>query len=492
MSELKPDESDLWSPTDHAGMRKRIEDSVIKEVQRVFPDTYGGVRLEVENPRLAGPERFTLKDQRRALMKREYLAKPLKADLVLKDAESGEELDRRENTTLMKVPYYTDRGTFIHNGNNYTGIMQSRMMPGAYTRVQNNGVSEVQINTRVGTGKAFRVALDPEKAQFRFRVKGSDLHLYSVLKDIGVDDQDIRKAWGDEVFEMNKASYDKRATEKAFGKMVPDFAKGDHITASDGVREALNRAQIAKQPTSRTLAAYWSQLRHSDKAASFHENFIKGLFKKSFDVRDQGDVDDEGDEYLSVGPEGLLAASKKLLAVNRGQDKPDERHIPAFAKVFTLDKLMGERIRLDEGRRRRVMMRRLAKRKSLDGFMPGALSGYLEDFLTMNSLTSPGEETNPAFLLSQNHRITQMGPGGIGSTDAVTGEMQAINASEFGFISPVEGPESSAAGIDVRMAHGVKVGKDGRLYRKYKNANTGSQEWLSPQDLWGKSVAIPD
>lgn len=487
-----PESDDMWDPKDHAAMRGMIERGVLEEINRVFPADYGGVRLLVEDARLGGPDRFSLKKQREALMKKEYLHRPLKATLVLQDSATGEELDRRENTTLMKVPYYTDRGTFVHNGNSYTGIMQYRMMPGAYTRVQNNGVLENQFNTRVGTGRQFRVALDPEKAQFRFKVRGSDLHLYSILKDLGISDEDMREAWGDDILRMNAAKYDSRAIGKAFGKLVPDFARPEHSNDADGVREALNRAQVAKQPVSRTLKAYWAELQHSKKAGDFHARFIAPLFKKSYDVRDQGVFDDEGDEYMPVGPEGLLAATRKLLAVNRGADVPDNRHMPAFAKVFTQDKLLRERIRLDEGRRRRIMMRRLARRRNLQGFMPGQLDGYLEEFITKNPLTTPGEETNPISTLSQNHRMTQMGPGGVGSSDAITSGMQSIQASEFGFISPIEGPESETAGVDVRLSHGVMVGRDGRLKRKMRNLRTGREEWVSPQSLWGKTVALPD
>jgi len=433
-------EKDLWDPEDHAGMRQRIEERVLGAVGKAFPAEYGNVRLEVENPRIAGPDRFTKKQEREAILKRDYLYRPMKANLVLKDKTTGEEIDRRENTTLMKVPYYTDDGVFIHRGNNYTGLMQSRMVPGIYTRKQNNGTLEAQINTRVGTGKAFRVAFDPEKAQFRFRVKGSDLHLYSILKDLGVDENDMREAWGDEVLEMNKLKYDVRAVPKAFGKMVPSYAQETSGGPASGVLDALKRAQVARKPVTRTLHRYWVEPR-ATKEAKFLDSLLDPLFKSAADIRNQGDFDDEGDEYMPVGVEGLLAASRKLLAVNRGQDVLDDRHTPAFAKVFTLDKLLAERIKFDEGRRKQNLMRRLSNTKSLKGFVPGTFDGYLEEFITMNPLTTPGEETNPMSRVSQHRRVTQMGPGGIGSTDAITSGMQNIQASEFGFISPIEGPE---------------------------------------------------
>lgn len=51
---------------------------------------------------------------------------------------------------------------------------------------------------------------------------------------------------------------------------------------------------------------------------------------------------------------------------------------------------------------------------------------------------------------------------------------------------------SESAGIDVRMAHGVKVGSNGRLYQRFRNPRTGHTHWLSPEDLAGKTVALPN
>jgi hypothetical protein len=51
---------------------------------------------------------------------------------------------------------------------------------------------------------------------------------------------------------------------------------------------------------------------------------------------------------------------------------------------------------------------------------------------------------------------------------------------------------SERAGVDVRMTSGTKVGSDGRLRQRFKDLRTGEIRWLSPRDLVGKSVKIPD
>lgn len=498
-------DTDDWDPMDHEGMRRRIEDGTIDEWNRILPAEYGGIRLEAKNLRYGGKQHFTLADQKKAWMENRDLGKPLKADLELYDRETGDLLDSKPSITLMKVPYYTNRGAFVYNGNSFSASHQARLMPGAYTRRQNNGGLQVQVNTRVGTGRQFRIGLEPDTGQFRLNIAGSNLHLYSVLKDSGVTDEELEKAWGPEILDINRKKYDARSITKAFQKFVPKYLHAEAEDEADRgslLLDALNKAQVTKEVNDRTLAAYWKP-RDLDKASSTEvRNLLRSFFPKkastvakvpSFDIRSQmGDTDDEGDQYQPFGLEGLLASTRKLLAVNRGLDHPDERSIPANTKIYTMDKLMRERIRFDEGKIRRNILRMLSARRDLSPIHTRVFDPYHKEIITKNPLTNPIEETNPMQLMGQQRRITHMGPGGIGSDDAVTPEMNAIQASELGFYSPVEGPESGRAGVDVRLAWGAKIGKDGRMRRPMLNKRTGTVDMVSPSQLLDKFVKLPD
>ena len=93
-------------------------------------------------------------------------------------------------------------------------------------------------------------------------------------------------------------------------------------------------------------------------------------------------------------------------------------------------------------------------------------------------------------LVEQARRITHMGPGGLPSDDSISESAQAVSPSQFGFICPVSGPESSRAGVDVRMAYGVKLGDNGRIYQKFYSPRQQVYKWMSPQDLDGKTVGL--
>lgn len=215
------------------------------------------------------------------------------------------------------------------------------------------------------------------------------------------------------------------------------------------------------------------------------------LPNRKIDTNNNGVPDDE-EEYVPVGVKGLLSASQKLLAINRGLDKPDERDSLLFKRILTTDRLLSERIKLDSDRVRGSMMPLIARHKNLKAVGPFAFDSYMEKFLIGNPLSSPLEEINPLHLLEQSRRATQMGPGGIGTDNAITEDMQAIRTDQFGFLSTLEGPESEKIGIDTRMAWGSKIGSDGKPYQKFFNRRTGKYQWMSPEDLDGLTVKLPD
>lgn len=380
---------------------------------------------------------------------------------------------------------------------------QSRMIPGAYARRQANGLLESQFNVRSGTGRAFRVALEPATGQLRMRIKGGDMHLYSMLKAIGVSDEELEESWGKEVLDLNRQKVDTRVLDRAYKKFVPPYSQiaTSEQEKSGLILEALEKSQISKNIVARTLGAYWPSSRIKSSGDAFRD-ILFGLLPKQaaamparagFDLREAfGDTDDEGDEYQPVGVAGLLAASKKLLAINRGLDEPDERQGLAFSKIYTMDKLMRERIRLDEGKLRRGLLRMVASRRNLSPVHHRVFDPYYREMITKNPMTSPIEETNPFQLITQQRRVTQMGPGGIGSTDAISSEMQAVQPSEYGFYSPYEVPESDKAGVEVRLTAGTRIGRDGRLRQRFRNLQTGALEWKSPADLLDSAMKIPD
>lgn len=149
----------------------------------------------------------------------------------------------------------------------------------------------------------------------------------------------------------------------------------------------------------------------------------------------------EDSELVNMDLDDIVAGTRKLVAINRGDAKPDERDAFGYKRIYSTGDLIGERIKIDAGKPALTLLRKLNKRRSLKNLPAGFLTSYSEGQLIGNPLSSPIEETNPLQVQDHMYRITQMGPGGIGSSNALTEEMQNVHASEFGFIDPIAGPE---------------------------------------------------
>lgn len=266
-----PDGVELFDFEDYNKHRQMIFDDAKNTLIKQFPMERNGVRMEVKDVDYTDPDSFTLREQKMALHNDDFLRRRLRGTVVLKDANTGDILDEKK-MTLMDVPWLSNRGTFIRGGNEWGSISQKRLLPGAYSRYQNNGDLETQFNVRPGTGGAFRVQFNPETTQYKMAIKGGEVHLYSLLHDMGVSDEDLEQRWGKEILEQNKAKYDSRTLDKAYSKIVPEWDRNKNSgrTAEEKaklIKESLERSQMATAVARRTLPNLFSR----EKAAAWRE-----------------------------------------------------------------------------------------------------------------------------------------------------------------------------------------------------------------------------
>lgn len=246
----------LFDPDDIPTRRELLFQTVIDEVRKKFPVSYKGVRMELgDDLELVDPERYSLAEQHKAKMTKGTLARRLRGTVRLFDEGTGDLLDSR-HMTLMSIPWMTDRGTFLHNGTDYVSVSQMRLVPGAFARRTDAGEAEVHFNAKPGTGPSVRVSVSPETGQLHMHAgPQSSVHLYSVLKDIGVEDKEMEGAWGKGVVEMNAPEYNPRALDQAYRQLTPEHARDmsapREIKVST-VRQALNGIEVLQNAVKAT------------------------------------------------------------------------------------------------------------------------------------------------------------------------------------------------------------------------------------------------
>jgi hypothetical protein len=155
-----------------------------------------------------------------------------------------------------------------------------------------------------------------------------------------------------------------------------------------------------------------------------------------------------------VTPNLMLAASQKLLGLQRGEEEPDDRDSLSNQQFFGPEDFFRERIERDAGGIAKKILWNSTNRGKLASVGSGALTPQLRSVILNSGLGMPLEEINPLDYLDQQYRVTRLGDGGISSTDAIPDESRAVHPSQFGFIDPVRGPECFDAQTEVFTASG--------------------------------------
>ena len=434
-------------PAQRQAVFDRVRDAYAKKRME-----YGGHTLEFADVDYKDARDFTLRDEKAAVLGRKRLYRPLRGRLRLLDAEGNVIREDEKARTLAQVPYLSRRGTFIHNGTEYAVANQQRLRAGIYTRRQANGDVESQFNIIPGTGRGFRVRMDPASGVFRIQAGQSNMKLFPVLKDMGFTDKQLKETWGKEIYEANALADDKdervtlsKLAAKLGGKHDAELSPEE---AKTRLSEIFNRMRLDPVTTRRTM----------------------------------------GKAYDHVDGQTLLDSTNRILRVNRDEEDGDDRDDLPFQSFHAPEDFFAEHVEKDAQQLIRQAYWRMKNGKNVpDNFF----TKQLQSVLLGSGVAAPLQEINPIELLDARHKIIRLGEGGIGSTQAVSREARGVQPSHFGFIDPIRAPESDKIGLDMRLAQGVVRGSDGLLYAQVRNAKTGQNEYLSTENFLDKPVAFP-
>ena len=445
-----PDGTELRDFLDYDTTRKNIYDGTIGAINTAYPIENDRFRLSIDNPRYEGPETFSLEEQKKAILQRRNLHRRLVGTWKLFDKAENKVVDQKK-TVLAHVPFMTQRGTFIIHGNEYTIANQMRLKNGVFSRRKESGELESHFNVLKG-GPSFRIFMEPKTGVFRMHIGQADLKLYPILKAIGVNDTQMREAWGPEITTANTLeSDDPRTVRKAYERLAGYRAKkGEGEEVNKHFAELLHGMTLDPKSTQRTL----------------------------------------GKAFGNVTPEVMLRSSQKLINIGKGTEDTDDRDSLSYQAIMSPEDFFKERILKDSGRVGSAALWKATLRGNLSGIKFGALDPHINSVFYKSGLAQPLEEINTVDPVDQNLRVVRIGEGGI-SEEAVPVESRNVQPSYFGFIDPVRSPESGSVGVDSRFAHGVKKGSDGNIYTQMFNARTKKQDYVKAEDVSDKVIAFP-
>lgn len=426
--------------SDIESLRTLIFEKAKETLRNLPPHTYGNYELRIENVDYDEIPKYSVNDELKAIFESKDLTARLKGDVVLYDKSKNTELMRRR-MTLLHVPYLSRYGTFIFGGNSYSITNQMRLRPGVYTRVKENGIVEALINT-VG-GNTHHYELDPEQSIFYLKFGTRTVPLLSVMRALGIPDEQIVQYWGRDVFAKN-------ATIAKPTDITRLMREHDYNTAIQKLRNWIYSLPLDPTVTNYSL----------------------------------------GKPYKNITNELILETTKKMIDVYQGKADPDERDSLFCQQIVGPDHLIAEKINYAHMQLKKYIVRAVRK-GSLSVIPTGIYDIGINKLMTGSGLVELLEEINPSEVLERFYRVVKTGEGGIEDPQRIKDDPRMVHPSQFGFIDPAVTAALAKSGVDNRFSWLTRRDKEGRIYTLFRDVRTGQYVWRSPNDLVDAVIAFP-
>ena len=438
-----------FDDTDKA--RNRIYSSVLKATRELEPISNNRHTLRLSQVEYVDPDRVSKRDQKVSLLNGLSRGRRLSGTWELLDNATQQVIDSKRSV-LASVPHLTERGTFINNGTEYSLKNQQRLLPGVYTRVRNNGEIEAHANIMAGKGVSHRYFIDPNRGEFNIRIGQGTVGLTPLLKAMGATPEQLKEAWGKDLFASNYNADDASEYKKLKQKFLnPKELQGDESEQRQTLISKFAKMQLDPEVTSRTL----------------------------------------GKPHTSMNLETILDITKKLVRVSRNEEPPDDRDALNYQKFVGPEDLFSERITRDKGGFRRQLLWKASGKGNLQSIPSSALNKQLLSTLLTSGLGQAIEEINPAELYDKMTGVSRLGEGGITETNSIPMETRSVQPSMFGYLDPLRTPESGKVGVESYLARGAKKGSDGKLYSQFRDIKTGELVHKTPQQVADLTIGFP-
>lgn len=393
---------------------EQIKDSFSGSVKKMFPISGRKNTLELVNLTYddSKNKESDIKSQQVAKEQEKTWGIPVFGEFVLRDKETGNVINKSRQKIAV-LPKMTQRFTYIIGGGEYNSAYQQRIKSGIYSKVNEKGEHLAEINLN-GRNNAFvkearlKIPFDLEKKKFNFSYATNNIPLYSMLKCVGVSDEDMKKTWGEDIWKANakknwqadiQKMYDKKWKGRGLAVGGDSF---EHI--QNAVTEALAKSAVLPETTKLTLGRPIEKL--------------------------NGDV--------------LLETSLHVLKTARGEKSPDDMGSMVFKQLLGLDDFIAEKFGSPKtGMTMKQKIRNNVDRKDkISSIISSDLfSKPLAQVFYSNALSQRPDQTNPLDILASKSQVTSMGPGGITSTHQLRPGMKMVNQTHMGFVDAITTPE---------------------------------------------------
>lgn len=388
---------------------------------------------------------------------------PVYGDISLVDKTTGKTIDRTK-MKLLTLPKPTNRYSYIVDGGERQVGSLWLLRSGVYSHIKQNGEIQSEFNLAQPFAKENRIYIpfDPEKKAFAFKYGTAQLPLYSMLKATGVTDEDMKKAWGEDIYKANAFGQEK--VEKG----ITDFY--EKRLMKRGVRAETKGYQGI-------VDAIGAEL---DKTKLLPDTTKAAL----------------GKSFTQVNGEALLLASKRALGVARGEHAPEDRDSLIFKELRGVDDFLHGKLTHPNTLKtvKQKALNNLDRQAKVRDILHGEMFGKpVREVFNSSSLSMNPDQINPLSIMSDHRSTTILGEkeGGIKSEHTITKEMKAINPSHMGFLDPIHTPEGSRVGVTLHLPIGVrKMGNQAQCIAY--DLKEHKVTWVPPTEMHTSHIVLPD
>ena len=400
---------------DYAGTRQSVFANALSAIKALPPVENSRYRLQITDPVYQGPEVASLADHKNALLEGRSLSRRIVGNYNLIDKATNTIVDSKR-ATIAAVPTLTHQGVFVIDGSASALSHQLRLLPGIYARRKQNGAVEAHVNVMPGGGVPHRINLEPETGVFRVSVGQAEIPAINLLKTLGATDDELKSAWGQKLYEVNK-KYDKpHYVERLYEKFGPAGKIADGTDIAAVIRDRMSK--YAFDP--------WVMKRTTNHP------------------------------HTTYGKESLLTTTRKLLDIANNRAEPDDRDNPAYYTVWGPEHLIAERL-ARSGTVLQKFLWQATNTNSLQKIPTGLLTPTIKALFTKSGLSQNPEGVNSLEFMDHGARITKVGEGGIGrSADAIPDSARWVNSGQLPFIDLVRTAECYDEKTEVMTKTGWK------------------------------------
>src|SRR5216684_1441260 len=493
------------APTRRKGMGLQ---AVFKEV---FPiESYDGkCVLDFHSYDIGEPKNDWLESLREGIT----FGAPLYVTFLLKEEKGSKE----EKVFMGELPLMTPQGTFVINGAERVIVSQLHRSPGlAFEKtIHPNGKELFSFRiipdrgswyeAQFDTSDLLYVYLDRKKRRRKFLTTtffralgyGSDadiLKLFYEIEELSVKDAEKleniqNKVLIEDALDADKGIVVARAFEplsKAVVKQISELGINKIRVVDTTVDEGIIIKCMKKDPAKNeeeALKDIYRRLRPGDPPTAANARaLIKRLFfdPKRYDLGRVGrykinqKLGIKGGDSRILTKEDLVAATKYLLRLNKGEGSLDDIDHLGSRRVRTVGELLANQCRVGLARTERLVKERMTLFDiNVDGMTPQklinpkALSAVIRDFFGRSQLSQFMDQTNPLAELTHKRRLSALGPGGL-SRDRAGFEVRDVHHSHYGRICPIETPEGPNIGLIGSLATYGRINEYGFIETPYR------------------------